>query len=158
MANRHVRPRLVATLAIGMREILRNGMWVLGKVMPSGSATNGSTTQRGGDMAHRAVGSVKQVGSRLKGALTRAELRPSAAGESESRRATHGGRVMLGTWVRSGSATSSASRRKGALEQIRVWAGQAVRRLEASSASTGRDGGRRPDVPALFLTAPARLR
>ena len=69
MANRHVRPRLVATLAIGTREILRNGMWVLGKAMPSGTGTNGSTTQRGGDVFHRVTGSLKQVGSKLKRAL-----------------------------------------------------------------------------------------
>ena len=91
MANRHVRPRLVATLAIGTREILRNGMWVLGKAMPSGTGTNGSTTQRGGDVFRRVTGSLKQVGSTAQESATRPEHRPGAAGEGEGCRATHGG-------------------------------------------------------------------
>ena len=69
MANRHVRPRSVATMVIGARETLRNGIWVLGRALPSESSTDGSTTQRGGEPLHRLVGSVKHVGSTLKGAL-----------------------------------------------------------------------------------------
>ena len=69
MANRHSRPHLVATLAIGAREILRSGMWVLGRAMPSGSDTNHSTAQRGGETLHRGVGSVRRVATTLKRAL-----------------------------------------------------------------------------------------
>ena len=59
---------LVATLATGMKDIPRNASWLLGKAMPVGNGTNGSShaRQRGVPCV---VDSVKQVGWTLKGAL-----------------------------------------------------------------------------------------
>lgn len=66
MANRHGRPRLVRTLATGVKDMPHNASWLLVKAMSSGDDAKGASH---GEGPNGVVDSVKHVGSTIKGVL-----------------------------------------------------------------------------------------